>query len=165
MNVYQELFTTKLYEKLCPQSTGDATNQTMLNTYTNTADIRSALMNFTFSEGFFEKIALIEFESSIYNQLNCSKILYHFYQQIVCNEIKLIKNKSPRTIVVNPVNESSVPGIDRKDTRRSDAHETFFNSSSAVAKNIKHLNKKLSLTICDFGKKKFILGENFFNFD
>lgn len=129
MNIYQELFTTKLYEKLWPSAI-DTKNNTVNITETSNA----AINNFT--ENFFEKLALVEFDMSIYNQLECSSLLRELYEKIVKNEIKQIQNKS-NTIIVNPLVK-----IKNSDAQTNDPQNVFKNS----------LNKNLSLTILDFSK-------------
>lgn len=128
---------TKLWDKLWPAS--------------NDVDMKlDGLLNFnssTITETIFEKIAIMEFEASIYNQLSCSKILLFYFQQIVCYEIKMIRNKPSRTILVSPVekNESSHNDSD------------YFSTNM---ENLKLLRKKLSLTICDFGLFDFFIKLN-----
>ena len=85
MNIYQELYASKIYEKLWPTATSE----------------NEANMNNNFTESFFEKLALQEFESSIYNQLEYSRILKIYYEKIIYNEMKLIQSKTS-TILVNP---------------------------------------------------------------
>jgi hypothetical protein len=138
-NIYQELFTTKLYEKLWPSNGSPNENATSKNHNNNhnTLEMNRALLNFSFSEGFFEKLAIMEFEASIYNQLPASKILFYYYQQVVFNEIKLLKNKSPRTILVNPAEMGGEKKVD---------------NDSLQIERLKTIHKKLSLTISDFGK-------------
>lgn len=132
MNIYQELFITKLMDKLWPASSPTSNTNDIIN-------ISNKMIENSFTESFFEKLALIEFESSIYNQLGCSKILYCYYEQIVHNEMKSIHNKTPSTIFVNPSNKNS-----------------FHNMNNEVnlmpSQNFKKMRKKLSLTILDFGK-------------
>ncbi len=124
MNIYQELFTTKLYEKLWPSAL-DTRNNTVNITETSNAAIN------TFTESFFEKLALVEFDMSIYSQLECSPLLRKFYENIVKNELQVIQNKA-NTIIVNPA------------IRLTDETE------KKACKNVQY--KKLSLTILDFGK-------------
>jgi len=124
VNIYQELFTTKLYEKLWPSAL-DTRNNTVNITETSNAAIN------TFTESFFEKLALVEFDMSIYSQLECSPLLRKFYENIVKNELQVIQNKA-NTIIVNPA------------IRLTDETE------KKACKNVQY--KKLSLTILDFGK-------------
>jgi len=69
---------------------------------------------------------------SIYSQLECSLLLRELYEKIVKNELQEIQNKS-NTIVVNPA------------VRVREGTETN------IYKNVQ--NKKLSLTILDFGRR------------
>ena len=69
---------------------------------------------------------------SIYSQLECSLLLRELYEKIVKNELQKIQNKS-NTIVVNPA------------VRVREGTETN------IYKNAQ--NKKLSLTILDFGRR------------
>jgi hypothetical protein len=77
-------------------------------------------------------LALVEFDMSIYSQLECSLLLRELYEKIVKNELQKIQNKS-NTIVVNPA------------VRVREGTETN------IYKNVQ--NKKLSLTILDFGRR------------
>ena len=126
MNIYQELFTTKLYEKLWPSAIDTKNNTTNIN------ETSYAVIN-NFTESFFEKLALVEFDTSLYNQLDFSDILREFYEKIVKNEIQAIQNKS-NTILVNPCNVTV-----KKSSQ--DSEKTYANI----------VDKKLSLTILDFG--------------
>ena len=128
MNVFQELFTTKLIEKLWP-------SQNQGSTLTSTSANSTFQFN-NFTESFFEKVCLVEFENSIYNSLKCSKILYKYYEQVVLSQGKMLlsSNKSAGTIQVNPMIRTDLAG----------------STDQQVSKNI--LNKKLSLTLLDFGK-------------
>lgn len=141
-NVYQELFTTKLFDKLWPSSSP--------NTSSNTAS--SNLMSNNFSESFFEKLALVEFETSVYNQLKSSKILYTYYEQIVYNEMKLMKTKPANTIMVNPAKSNSA-SIDSLTTAGLNGTNQVNENNllSSEIKNIKSTRKKLSFTIQDLG--------------
>lgn len=124
MNIYQELFTTKLYEKLWPSAVDTKNSSINVNESSNTA-----INNFT--ESFFEKLALVEFDTSVYNQLDYSQILRGFYEKIVKNEIKSIQSKTNKILVHPSVKVNSI-----------DMDETIG----------KGLNKDFSLTILDFGK-------------
>jgi hypothetical protein len=126
MNIYQELFTTKLIDKLWP-SLGDQDEENKLKNLGITS----------LTENLFQKLALAEFEISIYKQLICSKILYFFYEKIVLSEMQLIRNNSVNTIIVNPLNKFKSNGNDQ--------------ISAAVSQNFKSNNKKLSLNILEFG--------------
>lgn len=129
MNIYQELFTTKLYDKLWPSAIDTKNNTTNIN-----EDSCAAINNFT--ESFFEKLALVEFDTSIYNQLDCSEFLREFYEKIVKNEIQVIQHKS-NTILINPCNV--------KVNKISQENEKTFQHV---------LDKNLTLNILDFGKYK-----------
>ena len=140
MNIYQELFTTKMYEKLWSPAINTLSMNNVINENHPFEDkiiehtVNTAINNFT--ESFFEKVALVEFESSIYNQLECAPILKTFYEEIVSNEIKSIQNKS-NTILVNP----------------------FVSKSQLMLENAatnKIHPSNLSLTILDFGNLKFL---------
>ncbi len=138
LNIYQELFTTKLFDKLWPQSSLSPNMNSSSNSVKG--DLLSSpagLIGNNFSESFFEKLALMEFEASVYNQLKSAKILYTFYEQIVYNEIKIIKTKSSNTIMVTPIKINEVG--------------TENNLLSAEVKNLKSVRKKLSLTILELG--------------
>ena len=111
MNIYQELYSTKVYDKL----------------WSSTNDPSTESIN-SFTESFFERLAISEFETSVYNQLECSSILKFYYEKIVLNEMKLIQNKS--TILVNP----------------------FIKKQNSIETDRQPNSKKLSLTILDFGK-------------
>ena len=130
MNIYQELFTTKLYEKLWPSAIDTKNNVTNI-----TETSHAAINNFT--ENFFEKLAMLEFDTSIYNQLECSQILRESYEKIVKNEIQMIQNKS-NTIMVNPFIKVMKGSQDNE------------NPYELTNKDIP--NKNLSLTILDFGE-------------
>ena len=116
MNIYQELYSTKLYDKLC----------------SSTNDSSPGSLN-SFTESYFEKLAVLEFETSVYNQIECSSILKFYYEKIVLNEMKLIQSKS--TILVNP----------------------FIKKQNSIETDQQTSSKKLSLTILDFGKFYYIL--------
>jgi hypothetical protein len=142
MNIYQELFSTKIFDKLWPSNgshglTSQANQEEENQISSNETATRPVIMN-SFTESFFEKIALAEFENSIYNNLSCSKILYSFYEKIVMSEMRLIRNNSVNTIIVNPLHKM-LP-----------SESNHLNLSSK--KNFKFSNKKLSLNILDFGK-------------
>ena len=117
MNIYQELYSTKIYDKLWPSPTDPSTGN--INSFT---------------ESFFEKLAILEFESSVYNQLECSSILKIYYEKIILNEMKLIQSKTS-TILVNP----------------------FIKKQNSIETDQQTSSKKLSLTILDFGKCYYIL--------
>lgn len=120
MNVFQELFRTKLIEKLSIEESSTG----------------SGIISNSFSESFFEKLALLEFESSIYNQLSCAKILLIFYEQVVYSEMKLLKTKqSGASLMVHSLDKSSENS----------------NVLLSQVKNLKLMRKKLSLTVSDFG--------------
>jgi hypothetical protein len=116
MNIYQELYTSKIYEKLWPTTTSE--NETNMNN--------------NFTESFFEKLALQEFESSIYNQLEYSRILKIYYEKIIYNEMKLIQSKTS-TILVNP----------------------FIKKQSSLDSDTNLNTKNLSLNILDFDGPSF----------
>jgi hypothetical protein len=144
-NIYQELFTTKLYEKLWPSSINDSINSTSANPLTNGS----------FSESFFEKLARMEFEASIYNQMPCAKILYTYFEQIFYNEIKLLKTTKPsNTIIVNPITKtSSNENISNDNNTNSPTTKNKYSNYllSSEVKNLKSIRKKLSLTILELG--------------
>jgi hypothetical protein len=128
MNIYQELFTTKIVDKLWPSS-GD---HDIINEGNNQKNVSSN----NIAESLFQKIALSEFETSIYNQIICSKILYFFYEKIVLSEMHLIRNNSVNTILVNPLNKTL---------------STENKISASNSKYFKTNGKKLSLNILQFG--------------
>ena len=131
MNVYQELLFTKIVEKLYPVSY--MSNDKQENSDSNKQIIEQSLSPNSFTESFFEKVALMEFDASIYNNIACAKILSYYYQQIVYSELKQIRNKSHQ-IIVNPL-----------------IHQAINDSSLQPDVNIHIPNKRLSLTILDFG--------------
>lgn len=108
-------------------------------------------MSNNFSESFFEKLALVEFETSVYNQLKSSKILYTYYEHIVYNEMKLMKTKPANTIMVNPAksNSASIDSLTSAGVGSNQVNEN--NLLSSEVKNIKSTRKKLSFTIQDLG--------------
>lgn len=108
------------------------------------------------TESIFEKIALMEFESSIYNQLSCSKILLYYYQRIVASEIKSMRmNKPSRTILVTEKRASngSSGGFD-------DSYFSSLNAEIDSERLLKLMSKKLSLTICNLSNVVFISSIN-----
>lgn len=115
MNIYQELYTTKIYEKLWPPINSE-------NSTSENGNINS------FTESFFEKLAILEFESSVYNQLDSSPILKTYYERIIFKEMKLIQSRTS-TILVNP----------------------FIKKQNSLEFNTDPSFKNLSLTILDFG--------------
>ncbi len=142
-NIYQELFTTKLFDKLWPQSSLSPSINASINSVKADMPLSpAALIGNNFSESFFEKLALMEFEASVYQQLKSAKILYTFYKQIVYNEIKMIKTKPSNTIMVTPVKSNEVGNEN--------------NLLSAEVKNLKSVRKKLSLTILELGNTNLI---------
>ena len=90
----------------------------------------------SFTESFFEKLALTEYETSIYSQLSCATILASFYRKIVASEMKLIRNNKVNTIIRIPL------------IRTPDDNE----NAATISNTYKSINKKLSLNILDFGK-------------
>ena len=140
-NIFQELFTTKLYDKLWPSTSSSTNSNSPIKNVSNYIDSVNTppIIGNNFSESFFEKFALMEFEASIYQQLKNAKILYLYYEQIVYNEMKLLKNKQTNMIIVSPVKSETV------------MNET--NLLSSEVKNLKSVRKKLSLTILELGKK------------
>lgn len=141
MNIYRELFATKLWDKLWPKTTNEPSNPTA----TTSAEIKLDDLNLNNSgitETIFEKIALMEFEASIYNQLSCSKLLMFYFQRVLANEIKSIRNRPSRTILVSPV--------EKREPTQSGGND-FFSNWAENSENLKLMSKKLSLTICDLG--------------
>lgn len=120
MNIYQELYTTKIYEKLWPSINSE-------NSKSENGNIMSTNIN-SFTESFFEKLAILEFESSVYNQLDSSPILKTYYERIIFKEMKLIQSRTS-TILVNP----------------------FIKKQNSLEFNTDPSFKNLSLTILDFG--------------
>ena len=144
MNIYQELLATKIVEKLCPVSYVSGSELRVSGNASigqNEQFIESTLASNCFTESFFEKVALIEFEASIYNNLQCSKILFFYYQQIVYTELKQLRNKSNQ-ILVNPMIKQAIS-------------ENNLQSATDSYKSKPVKNKKLSLTILDFGNLNF----------
>ena len=107
------MYTTKIYDKLWPTTSDNQHEPANINSFT---------------ESYFEKLAILEFESSIYNQIESSKILRTYYEKIIFNEMKLIQSKTS-TILVNP----------------------FIRKQNSLETNTSQNFKKLSLTILDFG--------------
>lgn len=151
MNIYRELYMTKLWDKLWPKSATTVGGET-INTngsMTTSSSMSNELKidefpvglfanNSPITDSIFEKIALMEFEASIYNQLPCSKMLLFYFQRIVGNEIKTLRSSKPsRTILVSPV--------EKKETSE------FFSNWMGNSENLKLMRKRLSLTICDLG--------------
>lgn len=131
MNIYQELFTTKISEKIWSSSVAtSAENKSRTN-----------LKN-EFSESFFEKTALKEFETSIYNQMSCSKILSSYYEQIIRDEKVTINTRF-----------SMLSSVSQNDPSKSQSNSQ---SSSLLVPQISINNlrkgyKHLSLNIFDSG--------------
>lgn len=196
MNIYRELFATKLWDKLWPPNpdslpittttTTNATSSThntdainnnnnnnngaiittatnneikldelnVLNLYNTTSN---GGMNSSITESIFEKIALMEFEASIYSQLSCSKILAYYFQRIIANEIKSLRNnKASRTILVSPVEKKEAsmmmaPGASSSSMAPLPGSNDYFATWTHNSENLKLISKKLSLTISDLG--------------
>ena len=165
MNIYRELFATKLWDKIWPKNSASSSSSSTANDNLNLGNSTNLSIsasneikleelnvlsllnnNAAITESIFEKIALMEFEASIYNQLSSSKILLFYFQLVVANEIKCIRNKPSRTILVSPV-EKKEPMLTT--TKNSD----FFSTWVENTENLKLMSKKLSLTISDLGWK------------
>lgn len=172
MNIYRELFTTKLWDKIWQKNASGTSitnnnNDVTISTSTtvasssttnsatggneNKVDELNVLnllnsSNSAITESIFEKLALMEFEASIYSQLSCSKILLFYFQRIVANEIKCIRNKPSRTILVNPVEKKMIA-----ETTSGSSSATTGATDYLTNENLKLMSKKLSLTIADLG--------------
>lgn len=86
VNIYRELYKNSIFDRI--------------------QSILTDKDNLSFNQDLILKIAIEEFESSLYSHLPCCKILLRFYKQVVLNEIKLIKFKSMgSTITVKSLEE------------------------------------------------------------
>ncbi|RMZ96123.1 neuralized PATS1 [Brachionus plicatilis] len=87
VNIYRELYKNSIFDRI--------------------QSILTDKDNLSFNQDLILKIAIEEFESSLYSHLPCCKILLLFYKQVVLNEIKLIKFKSMgSTITVKSLEEN-----------------------------------------------------------
>ena len=136
INIYQELLTTKILEKIWPSSESKS----------------KPITNNDFSESFFEKIAQKEFETSIYNQMSCSTILSSYYQQIVNDEKTTFVNRFSSTSSFSTNNTSKNLNANLKNPLLSPQI-----SNNSPKKDHKHL----SLNIFDFGKYIVMTEVNF----
>jgi hypothetical protein len=114
------------------------TNSALLKAEPPLSTAAAPLIGNNFSESFFEKLALMEFETSVYNQLKSVKILCSYYEQIVYEQMKMLKQKPSSTIMVTPVKNAETAGNEN-------------NLLSAEVKNLNSVRKKLSLTILELG--------------
>ena len=131
INIFQEILSTKIMEKIWNPS----------------SESKSKPSN-EFSESYFEKIAQKEFETSIYNQMSCSRILLSYYEQIISDEKTMINNRFSSNSSIMPANNSSKNLV---------ANQRNANFSPQVSYNgVKKERKPLSLNILDFGKFNFI---------
>lgn len=166
MNIYRELFATKLWDKLLDSSSPSVNNNVdVTNATTNvTNEVKLDELNVlgllynnnnnnssSITEGVFEKIALMEFEASIYSQLSCSQILLYYFQRIVANEIKSIRNKPSRTILVSPVEKKDALIGSSSIIPPLPGSNDYFATWTQNTENLKLMSKKLSLTISDLG--------------
>ena len=146
MNIYQELFTTKVLEKIWPSA-----SQSLTTVAFDDAKAKQPNANKNeFTESYFEKTALKEFDTSIYNQLSCSKILCSYYAQIVSDEKSTISNRlssSGSLLMNNSLKHAN--GLNAASQKNS--------LSEMASENAKKAHKHLSLNILDFCKNALSL--------